>query len=88
MSTPSYLRFNDLHCSHNFEMFCKYQYKDIMERSSIVLISLMLYLAAICKCEIKCNVYTEAVTGSVLKEKVFLEISQNSQGNTCARVFF
>ena len=35
-------------------MFCKYQCKDIIERSSIVLISLMLYLAAISKCEIKC----------------------------------
>ena len=30
---------------------------------------------------------TEAATGGVLKEKVFLEISQNSQENTCAQVF-
>ena len=30
----------------------------------------------------------EAATGDVLSEKVFLEISQNSQGNTCARVSF
>ena len=29
---------------------------------------------------------TEAVTGSVLYEKVLLEILQNSQENTCARV--
>ena len=28
----------------------------------------------------------EAATGGSLLEKVFLEISQNSQGNTCARV--
>ena len=29
---------------------------------------------------------TEAATGGVLKEKLFLAISQNSQENTCARV--
>ena len=28
----------------------------------------------------------EVATGAVLKEKVFLEILQNSQENTCARV--
>ena len=33
-------------------------------------------------------VVTEAATGGVLYEKVFLEISQNSQENTCARVSF
>ena len=27
--------------------------------------------------------YAEAATGGVLQEKVFLEISQNSQENTC-----
>ena len=31
---------------------------------------------------------SEAATGGVLQEKVFLEISQNSQENTCARVSF
>ena len=31
---------------------------------------------------------TEAATRGVLKEKVFLEISQNSLENTCARVSF
>ena len=31
---------------------------------------------------------TEAATRGVLCKKVFLEISQNSQGNTCARVSF
>ena len=31
---------------------------------------------------------SEAASGGVLQEKVFLEISQNSQENTCARVFF
>ena len=31
---------------------------------------------------------TEAATESVLKDKVFLAISQKSQGNTCARVSF
>ena len=31
---------------------------------------------------------TEAATGYVLWEKVFLEISQNSQENTCTRVSF
>ena len=31
---------------------------------------------------------TEAVTGGVLWKKLFLEISQNSQENTCARVSF
>ena len=31
---------------------------------------------------------TEAVTGGVLWQKVFLEILQNSQENTCARVSF
>ena len=32
--------------------------------------------------------YSEAATRSVLWKKVFLEISQNSQENTCARVSF
>ena len=32
--------------------------------------------------------FLEAATRCVLKEKVFLEISQNSQENTCARVSF
>ena len=31
---------------------------------------------------------TEAATGGVLYKKVFLEISQNSQENTCARDSF
>ena len=31
---------------------------------------------------------SEAATAGVLKEKVFVEISQNSQENTCARVSF
>ena len=31
---------------------------------------------------------TETATKGVLYKKVFLEISQNSQENTCARVFF
>ena len=31
---------------------------------------------------------TEAATGGVLKEKLFLAISQNSQENTCARASF
>ena len=30
----------------------------------------------------------EAATGGVLGKKMFLKISQNSQGNTCARVSF
>ena len=30
----------------------------------------------------------EAATRGVLKEKVFITISQNLQENTCARVFF
>ena len=33
-------------------------------------------------------VLAEAVTGGVLQEKVFLEIWQNSQEITCARVSF
>ena len=32
--------------------------------------------------------FLEAATGGVLKEKVFIETSQNSQENTCARVSF
>ena len=32
--------------------------------------------------------FTEAATGGVLQEKMFLKISQNSQENTCARVLF
>ena len=32
--------------------------------------------------------FTEAATRSVVQENVLLEISQNSQGNTCARVPF
>ena len=32
--------------------------------------------------------YLEAATGGILWEKVFLEILQNSQVNTCARVSF
>ena len=31
---------------------------------------------------------SEAATGDVLQENAFLEISQNSQENTCARVSF
>ena len=31
---------------------------------------------------------SEAATGGVLQEKMFLEISQNSQENTCSRVSF
>ena len=34
------------------------------------------------------NEFTEAATGGVLWKKVFLEISQNSQENTCARASF
>ena len=37
---------------------------------------------------LKTNIITEAVTGGVLKEKMFLAISQNSQENICARVSF
>ena len=33
-------------------------------------------------------VVSEAATGGVMSEKVFLEISKNSQENTCARVSF
>ena len=32
--------------------------------------------------------FSEAATRGALWKKVFLEISQNSQENTCARVFF
>ena len=32
--------------------------------------------------------YTEAATGGVLEEELLLEISQNSQENTCAKVSF
>ena len=32
--------------------------------------------------------FSEAATRGVLCKKVFLEISQNSQENTCARVLF
>ena len=35
-----------------------------------------------------CPMNTEATTGSVLEEKVFLDILQNSQGKTCATVSF
>ena len=34
------------------------------------------------------NGYAEAATAGVLLKKVFLEISQNSQENTCVRVSF
>ena len=34
------------------------------------------------------KLFDEAATESVLSEKVFLNISQNSQENTCARVSF
>ena len=37
---------------------------------------------------IKISVFLEAVTGGPLQEKVFLEISKNSQENTCARASF
>ena len=36
----------------------------------------------------KLFIATEAATTGVLCKKVFLEISQNSQENTCARVSF
>ena len=32
--------------------------------------------------------FAEAATGGVLYDEVFLEILQNSPGNTCARVSF
>ena len=35
-----------------------------------------------------CYVLTEAVAQRCSAKKVLLEISQNSQGNTCARIFF
>ena len=46
-----------------------------------------------CFCWNTTSIYTleraqEAATGDVLQEKVFLEISQNSQGKTCARASF
>ena len=34
------------------------------------------------------NLSTEAAIGGVLYEKVFIEISQNSQKKTCAIAFF
>ena len=34
------------------------------------------------------QVIPEAASGGVLSKKVFLEISRNSQENTCARVYF
>ena len=34
------------------------------------------------------NQFSEASTGGVLSKKVFLEISQNSQENNCARLSF
>ena len=36
----------------------------------------------------KLILYPEAASRGVLRKKVFLEISQNSQENTCATVFF
>ena len=38
--------------------------------------------------KLRFSVRSEAATGGVLSEKVFLEISQNLQENTCARVSF
>ena len=38
--------------------------------------------------QLKYNIHSERATRGVLLEKVFLEISQNSQENTCARVSF
>ena len=35
-----------------------------------------------------CKIVSETATGGVLYEKVFLEISQNSQESTCGRVSF
>ena len=43
---------------------------------------------AISKAHCKKQSETEAATRGVLRKKVFLEISQNSQENTCARVSF
>ena len=37
---------------------------------------------------VKAKLPLEVATGGVLCKKVFLEISQNSQENTCARVSF
>ena len=34
------------------------------------------------------STHTEEATRGVLQERVFLEIPQNSQENTCARVYF
>ena len=45
------------------------------------------------KCSLQCYRFTifdfsEGATGGVLLEKVFVEISQNSQENTCGKVSF
>ena len=44
-----------------------------------------------CNVSLPCNnvtIVSEAVTGVALQEKLFLEILQNSQENTCPRVSF
>ena len=51
-------------------------------------ISVQIYMMRKFFSPITANLSTEAATGGVLCEKVFIEISQNSQKNTCAIVFF
>ena len=51
--------------------------KQLWMSASILRQLLALYFAII---------YTETATGGVLFEKIYLEISQNLQENTCARV--
>ena len=65
--------------------FVNFLYNSFMSSSKVsrvlnAISRCFLYMA----CHIK--VLPEAATGAVLLEKVFLEISQNSQENTCARV--
>ena len=45
-------------------------------------------LISLVKSNCESGLISEAATGGVLYEKVFLEILQNSQENTCAKVSF
>ena len=61
--------------------FSSFRGQQFWQQLIIMILNLLTYLSFYW-------LYIEAVIRGVLLKKVFLEISQNSQENSCARVFF
>ena len=76
-------------CNFFVENFVGMLRESIFETPQVpAFVSGVLLLFSRCSSQNFHRMSTEAATGSVLQEKVFLENSQNSQENTCARAFF